>query len=48
MSDWEHTFCRHEGLEFILHCMDGKLYFDVDYRGEWLLMDLGDEIEVEI
>ena len=48
MCEWEYTYCTYKGLEFIIH-HEGNgtiLMFDVDYRGELFLLDLGEQMEV--
>lgn len=47
MCEWEYTYCQYKGLEFIIHHEgDDDLMFDVDYRGELFILDLGFELEV--
>lgn len=48
MCEYEHTYHKCNGLEFIIHSCKGRLLFDVDYRGELLVIDLGDEYEVTV
>lgn len=46
-KEWEHQYCEYKGLEFIIHDEgDGHLMFDVDYKGELFILDLGFELEV--
>ena len=48
--EWEHTYCRWNGLEFIIQYakddLGDKLLFDIDYKGELFILDLGDRLEV--
>ena len=51
--EWEYKYCEYKGLEFIIHYDDEldeelkeELLFDVDYKGELFLLDLGDKLEV--
>ena len=46
MCDWEYKYCTYKGLEFIIHHNPDGLMFDVDYKGELLLIDTIDEMEV--
>ena len=47
MCEWEYQYCTYNGLEFIIHNEgDNELMFDVDYKGELFLLDLGTEMEV--
>jgi hypothetical protein len=46
MCEWEHQYCEYQGLEFIIHHDGDGLCFDVDYKGELFLLDLGEELEV--
>ena len=47
MCEWEHQYCEYNGLEFIIHHeSNGYLMFDVDYKGELFLLDLGEHFEV--
>ena len=48
MCDWDHQYCTYKGLEFVIHQFEGKLYFDVDYKGEFLLIDTDDGMEVTV
>ena len=51
MCEWEYKYCEHKGLEFYIHNngdQSDELMFDVDYKGEFLLLDLGDELEVTV
>ena len=48
-EDYEYKYHECNGLEFLLVTEDGdEFLFDVDYNGEFLLLDLFDEIGVEI
>ncbi len=46
MSEWEYQYDYINGLEFIIHYDGDQLCFDVDYKGELFLLDLGEELEV--
>lgn len=51
MCDWEYKYHECDDLEFYIQCdngIDDELMFDVDYKGEFLILDLGDTLEVEI
>ena len=51
MCDWEFKYCECDDLEFYIHCnneIDDELMFDVDYKGEFLIIDLGDTFEVDL
>ena len=49
MCDYDYTYHKcNNGLEFVLHSCKGELLFDVDYKDELLLIDLGDEYEVTV
>ena len=46
-QEWEYNYCTYKGLEFIIHNEDGnELMFDINYKGQLLLLDLGDEMEI--
>ena len=48
MTDCDYTYHECEDLSFIIHFFADELLFDVDYRGELLVIDLGDEYEVTV
>ena len=47
MSEWDYKYCEQDGLEFVIHYFEGEFYFDVDYKDDLFILDLGDEYEVE-
>ena len=46
MCEWEYQYCTYKGLEFIIHHEGDELLFDVDCKGEFFLLDLGEHFEV--
>lgn len=46
MCEFDYKYCEYNGLEFIIHHLGDELLFDVDYKGDLLLLDLGDDYEV--
>ena len=46
MCEWEYQYCEYHGLEFIIHHEGDELLFDVDCKGEFFLLDLGEHFEV--
>ena len=48
MCEWEYTYLECNGLEFIIDCINDELTFDVDYNGDFLILDIGDELEVDL
>ena len=48
MSEWEYKYCEKDGVEFWIQYFEGELFFDVDYKNEFLVLDLGDRLEVAL
>ena len=48
MTDSDYTYHKCGDLDFIIHFFANELLFDVDYKNELLLLDLGDELEVTV
>ena len=48
MCEWDYKYCEKDGLEFVIHHFEGKLYFDVDYKNKFVVLDLGDKLEVDL
>lgn len=51
MCGWDYTYMKCDGLEFIIHSnseISDDLMFDVDYNDDFLILDTGDELEVEL
>lgn len=48
MTDYDYTYHKCGDLDFVIHSCNGQLLFDVDYKGEFLVIDLGPEYEVTV
>lgn len=44
-NGWNYKYCEKNGLEFVIH-YQGELYFDIDYKDDIFILDLGDRYEV--
>lgn len=40
-NEWDYEYCEKNGLEFVIHYIEGELYFDTDYKDDIFLLDLG-------
>ncbi len=48
MCDYDYTYHECNDLKFVIHSCKGRLLFDIDYKNELLLIDLGPEYEVTV
>ena len=48
MKDSDYTYHQCNDLDFIIHFCHNQLLFDIDYKEDLLLIDLGDEYEVNL
>ena len=48
MKDSDYTYHQCKDLDFIIHFCHNQLLFDIDYKEDLLLIDLGNEYEVNL
>lgn len=46
MCEWDYKYCEKDGLEFVIHHFEGELYFDIDYKDDLFLLDLGNRYDI--